>query len=279
MSKILNETGLSHYDQKIKEYIKANAGTPSIFDRAAACTPISDKMRIELPLSTLFKAGNLFDITTGNPISNVTTEVDIYNGALTTKIVQISADQPIKSVISLNNYVTQASKINSLIVAAKHNYQNQNIHAVADNIASAIPEFEKAILVGKDYQLTKRLFGNIQGYFFGENSSIYGCGSEASDIGTIDKYGKTYSQMEDNCICGYVQMVNQNPNGTNYPIIDPFTGVYGVYLQDMYIAENNLNFIFKVRSAYCEDSKLSFVTKPGFDNKITIILNPADFED
>lgn len=268
MSRLLNDVGLSHYDEKIKEYISSRPAVDSIFTRAANTTPETAPTRLQFSLLDIFGYDKIDNETNGKikiPLVDGTdyeAELDLSN--------------------SFFQWGFDVNRINSAILVA-YNRNITYMEGATLRSTSSLYEFDKAILVQRDYNQSKRLFHYMAGqYLYASNTVEQQFGSP---INFPDPYGKTYAQT-DGSLCGY--LLSSVPGNCNP--VDPFTGLTNVFLKSVYLKTKQVGleshtclcFTFGhfdiSTNPYLESEALVSTQGPSSENPFTLLLNPADFE-
>ncbi len=267
MSRLLNDVGLSHYDEKIKEYINSRPAVDSIFTRAANTTPETVPTRLQISLLDIFGPDKI-DSAFGGKIK-----------------IQLVEGTDYEAELDLSNRFYQqgfdVNRINSAILVA-YNRNIPYMEGAALSSASSLYEFDKAILVQRDYNQSKRLFHYMVGH------QLYASSYNEKQLapGNLpDPYGKTYSQT-DGSLCGY--MFSDVPS--NCKPVDPFTGLTNVFLKSVYLKTKQVGqdshtclcFCFGhfdiSTNPYLESEPLVSTQGRSSENPFTLLLNPADFE-
>ena len=267
MTAILNKTGLAHYDTKIKEYIGIHGGestSKDMFKIAVDSNSNSVPMRIDISALHLFGENNL----------------DQYGEKI--EIPKDPNGGDYLFYLDLGNFmsVENASKINSLIIESAHD--GAFFNGRKDSFTSysgLLSDKQKSILVTKDYTTCKRLFSSIIGY------NVYQSSEREMSINNdiIERLGRTYADMSDSSLCGYLSTGTTKGYGGNFAYTDPFTGVQNAYLRSVFIQESYPHLIV-FRFSQCGNGNLTFFLGSHPSNGkttplLTIYLNPADFEE
>jgi len=266
MSRLLNDVGLSHYDEKIKEYIDSRPAVDSIFTRAANTTPETVPTRLQISLLDIFGQDKIDNETNGKikiPLdgSDYEAELDLCN--------------------KFDYQGFDVNRINSAILVA-YNRNIEYMEGATLRSASSLYEFDKAILVQRDYNQSKRLFHYMAGQNLYASNSVE---QQFAPTNFPDPYGKTYAQT-DGSLCGY--LFSSVPSNCNP--VDPFTGLTNVFLKCVYLKTKEVGleshtclcFTFGhfdiSTNPYLESEALVSTQGPSSENPFTLLLNPADFE-
>lgn len=265
MTAILNKTGLAHYDTKIKEYIGTHGGgsaTKDMFKIAEDSNSNSVPMRIEISALQLFGENKL------NSSGDMIEVIRDPNGG----------DYVI--CISMGDFMSYANslKIKSLIIESAHN--GAFFNGRKDSFTSyrgLLSDKQKSILVTKDYTTCKRLFSSIVGY------NVYQSSEYELNLNNevIERLGRTYAEMSDSSLCGYLSTGTTKGFGSDYAYTDAFTGVQNVYLRSVFI---NFVGVVEFRFSQCGNGNLCLPLGQHYENGktsplLTIYLNPADFDE
>ena len=266
MTAILNKTGLAHYDTKIKEYIGTHgggSGTKDMFKIAEDSNSNSVPMRIDISALHLFGSDTLDSF--GQKIEVLRDP----NGG------DYIFDLYLGNFMSYQN----ALKINTLILESAHN--GAFFNGRKDSFTSysgLLCDKQKSILVTKDYTTCKRLFSSIVGY------NVYQSSEYELNLNNevIERLGRTYADMSDSSLCGYLSTGTGKGFLGNYAYTDAFTGVQNAYLRSVFIVDGDNTVRF--RFSQCGNGDLNFFLGSHSVNGkttplLTIYLNPADFEE
>ncbi|NCC98352.1 MAG: hypothetical protein EOL95_01435 [Bacteroidia bacterium] len=267
MTAILNKAGLAHYDTKIKEYIGIHGGgstTKDMFKIAVDSNSNSVPMRIDISALHLFGENNL-DSSYGQQIEVLRDP----NGG----------DYLFYLDMDIFMSAANASKINSLIIESAHDaIFNNGRKDSFTSYSGLLSDKQKSILVTKDYTTCKRLFSSIVGY------NVYQSSEHELNLNNevIERLGRTYADMSDSSLCGYLMTGRTKGYGGNYAYTDAFTGVQNAYLRSVFIAEDSQHIIF--RFSPCGSGNLFYYLGQHYTNTkttplLTLYLNPADFEE
>lgn len=271
MTAILNKTGLAHYDTKIKEYIGTHGGgssTKDMFEIAVDSNSNSVPMRIDISALHLFGESRL------NSYGNVIEAIRDPNGDDYLFYIDFDKFMPREN----------ASKINTLILESAHD--GAFFNGRKDSFTSytgLLSDKQKSILVTKDYTTCKRLFSSIIGY------NVYQSSEYELNINNqvVERLGRTYADMSDSSLCGYLSTGTTKGFGGNYAYTDPFTGVQNAYLRSVFIRDlwiPNPHMYLEFRFSQCGNGNLCLPLGEHYTNGktsplLTIYLNPADFEE
>lgn len=267
MTAILNKTGLAHYDTKIKEYIGTHGGgssTKDMFEIAVDSNSNSVPMRIDISALHLFGESNLN--STGEKI----------------EITRDPNGGDYLFDVCLNTFMSDANaeKINSLIIESAHDgaFFNGRKNSFT-SYSGLLSDKQKSILVTKDYTTCKRLFSSIIGY------NVYQSSEYELNLNNevIERLGKTYADMSDSSLCGYLSTGMTKGYGGNFAYTDSFTGVQNAYLRSVFIEDIGV-MALRFRFSQCGGNDLKFFLGSHSSNGkttpvLTIYLNPADFEE
>lgn len=272
MTAILNKAGLAHYDTKIKEYIGIHGGgssTKDMFKIAEDSNSNSVPMRIDISALHLFGECYL-DSSYGKQI----------------EVLRDPNGGDYLFYIDFNKFMSSqnALKINTIILESAHN--GAFFNGRKDSFTSysgLLSDKQKSILVTKDYTTCKRLFSSIIGY------NVYQSSEYELNLNTkvIERLGRTYADMSDSSLCGYLSTGRTKGFGGNEAYTDAFTGVQNAYLRSVFIRDlgiPNPHMYLEFRFSQCGNGNLYLPLEQHYTNGktsplLTIYLNPADFEE